>query len=53
MNHNETNGNQHFDLVKTEQYQGNLLKGIDKKTEGIKSINRVSTYVLLSVTHFL
>ena len=32
MNHNETNGNQHFDLVKTEQNQGNLLKGIDKKT---------------------
>ena len=32
MNHNETNGNEHFDLVKTEQNQGNLLKGIDKKT---------------------
>ena len=34
MNHNETNGNQHFDLVKTEekwqQNQGNLLRGIDK-----------------------
>ena len=33
MNHNETNGNQHFDLVKTEQNwqqnQGNLLRDID------------------------
>ena len=36
--------------------QGNLLKGIDKKTvrrDGIEPINRVFTYVLFSVTHFL
>ena len=36
--------------------QGNLLKGIDKKTgrrEGIEPIKRDSTYVLLSVTYFL
>ena len=36
--------------------QGNLLKGIDKKTgrrEGIESIKRFFTYVLFSVTHFL
>ena len=36
--------------------QGNLLKGIDKKTvrrEGIEYIKRVFTYVLFSVTHFL
>ena len=55
MNHNETNGNQHFDLVKTEQNQGNLLKGIDKKTggEGIKPINQVSTCSLVSNTLFV
>jgi hypothetical protein len=38
------------------KYQGNLLKGIDKKTgrsEGIEPIKRVFTYVLFSVTHFL
>ena len=36
--------------------QGNLLKGIDKKTvrrDGIEPINRVFIYVLFSVTHFL
>ena len=36
--------------------QGNLSKGIDKKTgrsEGIEPIKRVFTYVFLSVTHFL
>ena len=37
--------------------QGNLLKGIDKKTvqqrEGIGSIKRDFIYVLFSVTHFL
>ena len=38
MNHNETNGNQHFDLVKTEQYQGNLLKSIGKKTGKVNSV---------------
>jgi hypothetical protein len=36
--------------------QGNLLMGIDKKTvrrEGIGPIERVFSYVLFSVTHFL
>ena len=36
--------------------QGNILKGIDKKTgrrKGIKPIKRVFTHVLFSVTHFL
>ena len=43
MNHNETNGNQHFDLVKTEQNwqqnQGNLLRDIDNFLDvGLKAV---------------
>ena len=36
--------------------QGNLLRGIDKKTvrrEGIKRLHPLFTYVFFSVTHFL
>ena len=45
-------------IIATKYYffQGNLLKGVDKKTgikEGIEPIKRVFTYVLFSGTHFL
>ena len=42
--------------LKTCGVQGNLLKGIDKKTirrGGIEPIRRVFTHYLFSVTHFL
>ena len=54
INENQGNG---WSRISKDYDQGNLLKGIDKKTvrrEGIEPIKRVFfTYVLFSVTHFL